>query len=50
MPSSPYIMLLTPIYTAAQVIAEKDKPFMFDPLYEQNFNFTASNLTSWEQA
>jgi hypothetical protein len=27
MPSSPYIMLLTPIYSAASVIAEKNKPF-----------------------
>jgi len=27
MPSSPQIMLLTPIYSAASVIAEKNKPF-----------------------
>lgn len=50
LPSQPYVMLLTPVYTAASAIAQKDKPFMFDGIYVQNYNLTASGLESWQHA
>lgn len=32
MPSAPYMVLVTPSYSAASVIAQRDKPFMFSPI------------------
>jgi hypothetical protein len=44
MPSKPQIVLVTLSYSAASVLAEKEKPFMFNALYGKNFNLTESKL------
>lgn len=38
MPSAPYIMLVSPIYTASSVIAQKSSNFLFAPIYDKPYN------------
>ena len=50
MPSAPYVMLISPTYTASSVIAQKDKNFMFAPIYDKPFNIAQLPVNQWSHA
>lgn len=38
MPSSPNVLIVSPIYTASSVLAQKDKPFMYMGIYDKPYD------------
>jgi len=50
MPSSPNVLIVSPIYTASSVLAQKDKPFMYMGIYDKPYDVSQIPVSTWSFA